>query len=97
MVVSRRLRAVLLAGAALLSTGAVTGSRAKTLVYCAEGSPENFNPMLNTTGTSLAANKPIYSRLIDFIQGGPRSSRPWPKAGTSRRMARCSPSTCGMA
>ena len=70
MVFSGRLRTVLLAGAALLLAGAVTDSRAKTLVYCSEGSPENFNPMLNTTGTTLAANKPVYSRLIDFTPGG---------------------------
>ncbi len=70
MVSSGRIRTVLLAGAALLLAGAATATRAKTLVYCSEGSPENFSPMLNTTGTSLSASKPIYSRLIDFIPGG---------------------------
>ena len=42
---------------------------AKTLVYCSEGSPENFNPMLNTTGTTFDTTHPIYSRLIDFKPG----------------------------
>ena len=42
---------------------------AKTLVYCSEGSPENFNPMLNTTGTTFDANEPIYNRLVEFRPG----------------------------
>src|SRR5258708_7771883 len=36
--------------AALLTT---TPLSAKTLVYCSEGSPENFYPAVNTTGTSF--------------------------------------------
>jgi dipeptide transport system substrate-binding protein len=53
-----------------LAVAAVVGSAdAKTLVYCSEGSPENFNPMLNTTGTTFDANKPIYSRLVNFRYG----------------------------
>jgi dipeptide transport system substrate-binding protein len=50
-----------------------TGTRrklAKTLVYCSEGSPENFYPGVNTTGTSFDANSQIYSRLVDFERGG---------------------------
>ncbi len=43
--------------------------QAKTLVYCSEGSPENFNPMLNTTGTTFDANAPIYNRLVEFKPG----------------------------
>ena len=43
---------------------------AKTLVYCSEGSPENFYPGVNTTGTSFDANSQIYSRIIDFERGG---------------------------
>ena len=42
---------------------------AKTLVYCSEGSPENFNPMINTTGTTFDANEPIYNRLVEFRPG----------------------------
>ena len=43
---------------------------AKTLVYCSEGSPENFYPGVNTTGTSFDANTQIYSRIVDFERGG---------------------------
>ncbi|TYL41545.1 ABC transporter substrate-binding protein [Dickeya sp. ws52] len=43
---------------------------AKTLVYCSEGSPENFNPQLYTSGTSVDASAvPIYNRLVDFNVG----------------------------
>src|SRR3954468_11280436 len=42
---------------------------AKTLVYCSEGSPENFYPGVNTTGTSFDANSQIYSRVVDFERG----------------------------
>jgi dipeptide transport system substrate-binding protein len=42
---------------------------AKTLVYCSEGSPENFTPALNTTGTSLDAARPAYDQLIEFKRG----------------------------
>ena len=43
---------------------------AKTLVFCSEGSPENFYPAINTTGTSFDANTQIYDRLVDFERGG---------------------------
>lgn len=43
---------------------------AKTLVYCSEGSPENFNPMLNTTGTSFDVALPVYNNLVQFEYGG---------------------------
>jgi dipeptide transport system substrate-binding protein len=43
---------------------------AKTLVFCSEGSPENFYPAVNTTGTSFDANTQIYDRLVDFERGG---------------------------
>ena len=64
-----RLRPLLLAGAAMLGLAAATPALSKTLVYCSEGSPENFNPMLNTTGTTFDANHPVYGRLIDFKPG----------------------------
>jgi dipeptide transport system substrate-binding protein len=47
----------------------VTPVSAKTLVYCSEGSPENFYPGINTTGTSFDANSQIYSRVVDFERG----------------------------
>ncbi|MGO4524569.1 ABC transporter substrate-binding protein [Microvirga sp. 2MCAF35] len=43
---------------------------AKTLVYCSEGSPENFYPGVNTTGTSFDASEQIYSRIVEFERGG---------------------------
>ncbi len=49
--------------------GAAADAQAKTLVYCSEGSPENFNPMINTTGTTFDANRPIYNRLVQFKLG----------------------------
>src|SRR5215207_883038 len=43
---------------------------AKTLVFCSKGSPENFYPGVNTTGTSFDAAEPIYNRLVEFERGG---------------------------
>ncbi len=58
-------------GAALLaSTMLVAGAaNAKSLVYCSEGSPENFSPSMNTTGTSLDAARPVYNTLVQFTPG----------------------------
>jgi dipeptide transport system substrate-binding protein len=56
-----------LALAAGLLAGTAVG--AKTLVYCSEGSPENFTPALNTTGTSFDAARPVYDRLTHFRRG----------------------------
>src|SRR4029078_934730 len=42
---------------------------AKRLVFCSEGSPENFYPGVNTTGTSFDANSQIYGRIVDFERG----------------------------
>jgi dipeptide transport system substrate-binding protein len=53
----------------MLAAAAPQALQAKTLVYCTEGSPENFNPMINTTGTTFNANYPIYGRLADFKYG----------------------------
>ncbi|MEY4155506.1 MAG: hypothetical protein RJB64_227 [Pseudomonadota bacterium] len=43
---------------------------AKTLVYCSEGSPENFAPSVNTTGTSFDATEQLYDNLVKFERGG---------------------------
>ena len=43
---------------------------AKTLVYCSEGSPENFYPGVNTTGTSFDVTEHIYDNIVDFERGG---------------------------
>ena len=52
-----------------LGAALVSGAHAKTLVYCSEGSPENFQPALNTTGTSFDAARPVYNRLTEFKRG----------------------------
>ena len=49
---------------------AMTSVSAKTLVYCSEGSPENFSPSLNTTGTSFDATEQIYDNIVGFERGG---------------------------
>ncbi|WP_114968790.1 ABC transporter substrate-binding protein [Rhodoferax ferrireducens] len=43
---------------------------AKTLVFCSEGSPENFVPSVNTTGTSFDATEQIYDNVVKFERGG---------------------------
>ena len=61
------------AAAAIAFGFAGQAQAAKTLVYCSEGSPENFNPQLNTTGTSFDAARPVYDRLIDFVPGSTKT------------------------
>ena len=63
-------RRALFAALALPILFATAGVAAKTLVFCSEGSPENFYPGVNTTGTSFDANSQIYSRIVDFERGG---------------------------
>ena len=53
---------------AMLALG-IGAAQAKTLVYCSEGSPENFTPALNTTGTSFDAARPVYNQLVEFERG----------------------------
>jgi dipeptide transport system substrate-binding protein len=60
----------LVAALALPALVATAPLAAKTLVFCSEGSPENFYPAINTTGTSFDANSQIYSRIVDFERGG---------------------------
>lgn len=48
---------------------AICPASAKTLIFCSEGSPENFYPGVQTTGTSFDANSQIYSRIVDFTRG----------------------------
>jgi len=63
-------RITTLASALLVSTMlAAGGAQAKSLVYCSEGSPENFTPALNTTGTSLDAARPVFNQLVEFKRG----------------------------
>lgn len=57
------------AAALTLAALAALPAAAKTLVYCSEGSPENFTPALNTTGTSFDAARPVYDKLTHFVRG----------------------------
>jgi dipeptide transport system substrate-binding protein len=66
----RLTKSALLCALALPALLAVTPVSAKTLVFCSEGSPENFYPGINTTGTSFDANSQIYGRIVDFERGG---------------------------
>jgi dipeptide transport system substrate-binding protein len=56
-------------GLALSAVAATPAMAAKTLVFCSEGSPENFNPQINTTGTTFDATQPVYNRLVEFERG----------------------------
>jgi len=62
--------AVAIAGAALAFSPVAAMS--KTLVYCSEGSPENFTPSLNTTATSHDAARPLFDKLTQFARGSTR-------------------------
>ena len=64
-----RSKLLVAASCAALMAG-VGAASAKTLVYCSEGSPENFYPAINTTNTSFDANSQIYSPIVDFERGG---------------------------
>lgn len=62
-------RTMIAAAVALAVLAPVAQVNAKTLVYCSEGSPEGWNPMLFTTGTTFDANRPIYQQLVTFKPG----------------------------
>ena len=63
-------RSILLAAVCASALVAASAASAKTLVFCSEGSPENFYPGVNTTGTSFDGNEPIYNRIVEFERGG---------------------------
>ncbi|WP_218509503.1 ABC transporter substrate-binding protein [Variovorax sp. dw_308] len=68
--VARRLRAaaaLIIPTALALACGAAA---AKTLVFCSEGSPENFYAAINTTGTSFDVTTQVYDNLVQFERGG---------------------------
>ena len=60
----------LLCAIALPAILAMAPAAAKTLVYCSEGSPENFYAGVNTTGTSFDVTEQIYSNIVEFERGG---------------------------
>jgi dipeptide transport system substrate-binding protein len=70
--VSRRSRKLaLLAPTALAALTLVCGAvSAKTLVFCSEGSPENFYPGMNTTSTSFDVTTQVYNTIVEFERGG---------------------------
>jgi len=52
------------------STALAASAGAQTLIFCSEGSPENFSPALSTAGTTFTASStPIYNRLAQFERG----------------------------
>ena len=65
--VKRPSKIALLCAVALPAMLAMTPVAAKTLVFCSEGSPENFYPGINTTGTSFDAASQIYSLSLIHI------------------------------
>ncbi len=56
--------------ATMLVTATMSGAAlGQTLVYCAEGAPEGFDPGPYTAGTTFDATRPVYDRLITFEPG----------------------------
>ncbi|MEO8667186.1 MAG: ABC transporter substrate-binding protein [Bauldia sp.] len=47
-----------------------TAAEAKTLVYCAEGSPEGFDPGPYSSGTTMDfSSQALYNRVVEFERG----------------------------
>src|SRR5207244_5253288 len=64
------------AAAALLAAGLATAAEAKTLTFCASGSPEGFDPALHTAPATFdASSVPIYDRLVGFEKGTTKPAR----------------------
>ena len=64
-----KLTTSLLAASALVALMAGT-AQAKTLIYCSEASPANFDPGTTTGGNDFdASSRTIYSRLVEFKHG----------------------------
>ncbi|MBN9269880.1 MAG: ABC transporter substrate-binding protein, partial [Mesorhizobium sp.] len=57
--------------AALLAASVLGGvANAKTLVYCAEASPEGFDPAPYTAGQTFdASSRTVFNRLVEFDHG----------------------------
>ncbi|HVY19047.1 MAG TPA: ABC transporter substrate-binding protein [Bauldia sp.] len=62
-------RTLYYAAAAVLALGMAAGANAKTLTYCAEASPEGFDPALYEGGNTLDAVLPVYEGLVKFKPG----------------------------
>jgi dipeptide transport system substrate-binding protein len=58
---------------ALFLAGLATAAEAKTLTFCASGSPEGFDPALHTAPATFdASSAAVYDRLVAFEKGGTR-------------------------
>lgn len=90
----RRHRLALACALALPAALALSPVEAKTLVYCSEGSPENFYPGVNTTGTSFDVSEQIYDNIVGFEHGGTAIRPAWRKNGRCPKTAWNTPSTC---
>ena len=90
-------KALALSALALSAALCVAPAMAKTLVYCSEGSPENFYPGINTTGTSFDVTEQIYDGLVNFERGGTKVVPRWPSAGRSPRTGWSMCFTCAKA
>ena len=64
----RRLRCSLIASLALAALAAHAAS--KPLVFCADGSPEGFDPSLWDAASTANATRPIFQGLVTFKRGG---------------------------
>ncbi|HET7717771.1 MAG TPA: ABC transporter substrate-binding protein [Bauldia sp.] len=63
-------RRACLAAAFVLIGAFANAAGAKTLTYCAEGSPEGFDPALHTDPATLdASSQAVYNRLVQFKPG----------------------------
>lgn len=63
-------RIVCLGLALVLGAGLASAVDARSLVYCAEGSPAGFDPALHTDPPTLdASSQAIYNRLVQFRPG----------------------------
>lgn len=64
----RKVTRILMFGLALAMLAGL--AQAKTLVYCSEGSPEGFNPIFYTAGTTFdATSKNVFEGLTHFKRG----------------------------
>ena len=63
--------AYLMATTAFVLGAALGAAQAdKSLAYCAEGSPEGWDPALYTSGTTMDfTSQPLFNRLVEFAPG----------------------------
>ena len=74
-------RSILLAAVCASALVAASAVSAKTLVFCSEGSPENFYPGVNTTGTSFDANSRSTTALSNSSAAARKSCLASPRNG----------------